>query len=63
MGLRQLCTVGIDYLGLSAEESSTDWASTKQCSYYTQVEDDSDHPSDRKRVCGNCTHYIVMEDK
>ena len=66
--LQQSCTVGVDYLGLPLDKVSTSWISgyqkgTKYCSYYRQVEDDTDHPSERVRCCGNCTHYIIVEVK
>jgi len=65
--MKQLCIVGLDFLGLSPEEAEVDWkggANNKveqDCFYFKQVEDDPEHPFKRAKVCGNCIHYIVMD--
>lgn len=61
----QSCTVGIDYLGLPPEELefvSWDHSPGEGCAYFTQVEDDPEHPTPRERVCGNCIYYTVLKD-
>ena len=57
----QSCLVGLDYLGIDHRELDIDWNGAPVCSYYNQVEDDIEHPTERKRCCGNCTHYIILE--
>ena len=59
--LKQSCTVGLDYLGIQQAELHVDWSDEHKCSYYLQCEADEYHPTERLRVCGNCTFYIVLE--
>lgn len=61
--VRQICTVGADYLGLPIEACKRpyNYMSKALCGYYRQNEDDPDHPSELPKYCGNCIHWIVLE--
>jgi len=62
--LGQVCTVASDYLGLPPEECkvSFDNKPGDGCSYYKMKEDDPEHPSVLPRICGNCIHWVVLEE-
>lgn len=67
--MHQYCLCKSEYIGLPKEECEVEWNSVvvedgdNYCAFFEQVEDDPEHPSIRIGVCGNCIHYIVMEDK
>lgn len=58
-----VCTVASEYLGLDEEDCIVSFDNEPRCSYYHQGEDDPDHPSVLPRVCGNCTHWVVLKGK
>ena len=61
--MRTICMVASDYLGLLPDDCDAPFDYYAECIYYTQKEDDPDHPTRRIRVCGNCLHWIVVDEK
>ena len=60
----QTCIVGLEFLGVPIEEMDIHWDTSQEgdkCAYYSQVEDDPEHPYPRDKYCGNCIHYVVLK--
>lgn len=62
--MRGCCSVAEDYLGLTPYDYKvSEMRPAEDCGYFSQIEDDEDHPSVLLRVCGNCIHFSIVEDK